>query len=161
MSASKVLQLFHPQLVEMLPMNDVTFLSKLFSVNLLPGNIKDQVKSMNTRADKAIHLLDHVILPSVATGVGRCFDDLIKAMKDSEYDGVKELAKLIRTRLRKFEVNSETDTYSTTSKCKCSTVKYSPLVVRRLQASTHNRPHNRIVIVMLTPLVVVMVMINL
>jgi len=65
-------------------MNDATFISKLFSANLLPGNVKDQMKSMNTRADKATHLLDHVIQPSVMTGVGRSFDDLIKVMEDSE-----------------------------------------------------------------------------
>ena len=108
MSTSEVFQHFYPQLVEMLPMDDVTFLSKLFSANLLPGNVKDQVKSMSTSADKATHLLDHVIQPSVTTGVGSSFDDLIKVMKDSEYDGVKELAKLIRCRLRKRPANSET-----------------------------------------------------
>ena len=108
MSTSKVFQHFYPQLVEMLPMNDVTFLSKLFSVNLLPGNVKDQVKSMITQADKATHLLDHMIKPSVMTGIGRSFDDLIKVMEDSEYDGVKELAGMIRCRLREGTVNSET-----------------------------------------------------
>ena len=108
MSTSKVFQHFYPQLVEMLPMNDVTFLSKLFSVNLLPGNVKDQVRSISTRADKVTHLLDYVIQPSVMTGVGRSFDDLIKVMEDSEYDGMKELAKLIRHRMREGSVNSET-----------------------------------------------------
>ena len=107
MSTSEVFQHFYPQLVEMLPMDDVTFLSKLFSANLLPGNVKDQVKSMSTSADKATCLLDHVIRPSVTTGVGSSFDDLIKVMEDSEYDGVKELAKLIRCRLRKQPANSE------------------------------------------------------
>ena len=107
MSTSEVFQHFYPQLVEMLPMGDVTFLSKLFSANLLPGNVKDQVKSMST-ADKETHLLDHVIQPLVTTGVGSSFDDLIKVMDDSEYDGVKELAKLIRRRLRKQPANSET-----------------------------------------------------
>ena len=95
MSTIKVFRYFYPQLVEMLPMNDVTFLSNLFSVNLLPGNVNDQVKSMSTQADKATYLLDNVIRPSVTIGVGESFNDLIK---NSEYDGVKELAKLIRLR---------------------------------------------------------------
>ncbi|XP_065901494.1 NACHT, LRR and PYD domains-containing protein 3-like isoform X2 [Dysidea avara] len=132
MSTSKVFQHFYPQLVEMLPMNDVTFLSKLFSVNLLPGNVKDQVRSISTRADKVTHLLDYVIQPSVMTGVGRSFDDLIKVMEDSEYDGMKELAKLIRHRMREGSVNSETGVHSITNKR--PTVKYSPVVVSRLQA---------------------------
>jgi len=108
MSTSKVFQQFYHQLVEMLPMNDVTFLARLFSAKLLPGDVNSQVKSITTRADKAAHLLDHVIRPSVMTGVGNSFDDLIKVMEDSEYDDVKELAKLIRIRLRKREVNNET-----------------------------------------------------
>jgi len=104
---SKVFQHFYSQLVDILPMDDARFLSKLFSVDLLPGNISDQVKSLNTRADKATHLLDHVIRPSVSIGVGRSFDDLIKVMENSEYDSVKGLAELIRGKLRKRTVNSK------------------------------------------------------
>jgi len=108
MSTSKVFQHFYAKLVKTLPMDDAVFIAELFSANLLPDDVKDQVKSMSTRADKATHLLDHVIQPSVMTGVGRSFDDLIKVMEDSEYDGVKELAKLIRCRLRKRSANSGT-----------------------------------------------------
>ena len=107
MSTSKVFQHFYAKLVKTLPMDDAVFIAELFSANLLPDDVKDQVKSMSTRADKATYLLDHVIQPSVITGVGRSFDDLIKVMEDSEYDGVKELAKLIRCRLRKQPANSE------------------------------------------------------
>ena len=83
-------------------------LTKFFSANLLPDDVKDQVKSMSTRADKATYLLDHVIQPSVITGVGRSFDDLIKVMEDSEYDGVKKFAKLIHSKQTEGAVNSET-----------------------------------------------------
>ena len=89
----------------MLPMNDVTFLSKLVSANLLPGNVRDQVKSKSTPKDKAVHFLDYVIQPSVTTGVGNSFDDLIKLMEDSEYNGVKEMAKLIRSKLKEGTVH--------------------------------------------------------
>jgi len=108
MSTSKVFQQFYPQLVEMLPMKDVTFLSKLFSANLLPDDVKDVVESKPSQASKASYFLDHVIKSSVITGVGRSFDDLIKVMEDSEYNGVKELAKLIRCGLREEVVNGET-----------------------------------------------------
>ena len=108
MSTSKaVFQHFYPQLVEILPMDDVTFLSKLFSASLLPGNVNDQVKSMSTRADKATHFLDHVIKGSVTTGVGENFSNLIQVMEDSEYDDVKELAKMIRRKPRKRAVNND------------------------------------------------------
>ena len=89
-------------------MNDATFIAQLFSVHLLPGNIKNQLKSMRTRAEKAMHLLDYVIQPSVMTGIGSSFNDLIKVMENGECDGLKELAKLIRCRLRKQPANSET-----------------------------------------------------
>ena len=99
-STSKVFQHFYAKLVKMLPMDDALFIAELFSANLLPGDVKDQVKSMSTSADKATHLLDHVIQPSVMTGVGSSYDDLIKVMENSEYDGVKELGGIIRSKLK-------------------------------------------------------------
>ena len=99
MPTAEVYRQFYANLIKILPMDDPIFIAELFSVNLLPSNVKDQVKSMNTRADKAMHLLDHMIEPSLTTG-GRCFDNLINVMESSEYDGIKELAKLIRSRLR-------------------------------------------------------------
>jgi len=102
-----VFQHFYAKLVKTLPMDDAVFIAELFSANLLPDDVKDQVKSMSTRAEKATHFLDHVIQPSVMTGVGRNIDDLIKVMENSEYNGVKELAKLIRCRLRKRPANNE------------------------------------------------------
>ena len=95
-------QHFYPELVQILPMNDVTFIAQLFSVNL---DSKDLMDSRPTQASKASWLLDHMIKPSVMTGIGGQFNDLIKVMENSEYDGVKELAKLI---LREQTVNSET-----------------------------------------------------
>jgi len=108
MSTSEVFKHFYVKLVRMLPMNDAIFMAKLFSAKLLPGDVKYQVESMSTQADKATHFLDRVIQPSVTSGVGRHFYDLIKVMEDSEYNGVKELAKLIRNELRERAVNSET-----------------------------------------------------
>ena len=100
MSTSEVFQHFFPQLVNILPMNDVTFTAQLFSSKLLPGNVKDQVKSQTTQADKATYFLDHVIKPSVTSGVGSSFNKFLKVMEDSEYDDVKQLSKQIRSRLK-------------------------------------------------------------
>ena len=76
MSTNKVFQQFYVELIKTLPMDDA-FLAKLFAANLLPGDIEDQMHLKSTRADKAILFLDHVVKPSVMTGVGRNFDDLI------------------------------------------------------------------------------------
>jgi len=80
-------------------MDDVIFTAQLFSAKLLPGNVKDQVKSQATCANKATYFLDHVIKPSLTSGVGSSFNKLLKVMDDSEYDDVKELSKQIRSRL--------------------------------------------------------------
>ncbi|XP_065901851.1 NACHT, LRR and PYD domains-containing protein 3-like isoform X2 [Dysidea avara] len=129
MSTSKVFQHFYAKLVKTLPMDDAVFIAELFSANLLSGEAKHLVDSKPTPASKAKYFLDHMIEPSVMTGVGRSFDNLIKVMENSEYDGVKELAEMIRCRLRKRSANS---VHSTTNKR--PTVKYSPTVVNRLQA---------------------------
>ena len=106
MSTSEVFQHFFLQLVNILPMNDVTFTAQLFSSKLLPGNVKDQVKSQATQVDKATYFLDHVIKPSLTSGVGSSFNKLLKVMEDSEYDDVKELSKQIRSRLRDSPANN-------------------------------------------------------
>ena len=82
-------------------MNDALFIAKLYSRDLLPDDVKEHVQSLPTKAKKAMHFLDHVIKPSVTIGVGSSFDQLLNVMEDSDYQGVKELAKLIRNSLRK------------------------------------------------------------
>ena len=81
-------------------MNDALFIAKLYSCDLLPDDNKEHVQSLPTGANKAMYFLDHVIKPSVATGADSSFDQLLNVMEDSE-QGIKELAKLIRTSLRK------------------------------------------------------------
>ena len=101
MSTSEVFKEFYFKLVKTLPMNDALFIAKLYSRDLLPDDVKEHVQSLPTRASKAMHFLDHVIKPSVTTGVGSSFDQLLNVMEDSDHQGVKELAKLIRTSLGK------------------------------------------------------------
>ncbi|XP_065898529.1 NACHT, LRR and PYD domains-containing protein 3-like isoform X2 [Dysidea avara] len=132
-STSKVFQLFYAKLVKTLPMDDAVFIAELFSANLLPGDVKDFVESKPSRAIKASYFLDHMIKLSVMTGAGRSFDDLIKVMENSEYDSVKELAELIRCRLRKRPANSQTGIHTTTNKH--PTMEYSLASISRLQAS--------------------------
>ena len=78
-------------------MDDAVFIAKLFSNNLLPGDLKNQLKLLHrTSADKAVLFLDSVIEPSVTSDGGSSFDKLLNVMEDSEYQHVKELAKQIR-----------------------------------------------------------------
>ena len=107
MSSGEVFKQFYHKLVTTLPMNDVTFTAHLFSDDLLPGNLNDQLKSLATASDKAAHFLDCVIKPAVTIGVDRSFNELLNVMEDSEYSNVKELAQQIRSKLKEGPVNTD------------------------------------------------------
>ena len=81
-------------------MDDAVFVAKLFSNDLLPGDLKNQLKLVHrTSADKAALFLDRVIEPSVTSDGGSSFDKLLHVMEDSEYQHLKELVVQIRTSL--------------------------------------------------------------
>ena len=101
MSANVVFAKFYHQLVTSIPINDALFRAKLFANDLLPGDHKERVESLPKKSDNASHFLDHVIKPSVTSNDGSSFDKLLNVMEDSDHQGVKELAKLIRISLRK------------------------------------------------------------
>ena len=83
-------------------MDDAVFIAKLFSNDLLPGDLKNQLKLLHrTSADKAALFLDSVLEPSVTSDGGSSFDKLLSVMEDCEYQHVKELAKQIKNNLRK------------------------------------------------------------
>ena len=97
---ARVFQQFYSKLVETLPMDDAVFVAKLFSNDLLPGDLKNQLKLLHrTSADKAVLFLDSVIEPSVTSDGGSSFDKLLHIMEDSEYQHLKELVVQIRTSL--------------------------------------------------------------
>ena len=104
--SSEAFQQFYSKLVETLPMDDVKFIAKLYSKGLLPGNLKNQMKSEKTSADKAALFLDSVIEPSVTSDGGSSFDKLLHVMEDSEYQHVKELAEEIRTSQKRSTSNN-------------------------------------------------------
>ena len=100
MSSKAVYQQFYSKLVKTLPMDDAVFTAELFSNDLLPGDLKNQLKLVHrTSADKAVLFLDSVIEPSVTSDGGNSFDKLLHVMEDSEYQHVKELAEQIETNL--------------------------------------------------------------
>ena len=101
MSTNEVYERFYLKLVKELPMDDV-FIAKLYSHGLLPGDLKNKLNLPHrTSAEKATLFLDSVIEPSVTVS-GNCFDELLNVMEDNDHQGVKELAKLIRTSLRPY-----------------------------------------------------------
>ena len=78
-------------------MNDAIFVAELYSRDLLPGDLRDQLNLPHrTSADKATLFLNNVIEPSVTSGVGSSFDKFLTVMEDCDHESVKELAKLIR-----------------------------------------------------------------
>ena len=105
--STEVFRKFYSKLVKTLPMDDAVFIAELFSNDLLPVDLKNQLKLLHrTSADKAVLFLDSVIDPSVTSDDGSSFDKLLNVMEDSEYPHVKELAKQIRTKNLR---NSATD----------------------------------------------------
>ena len=108
MSTSDVFKQFFAKLVNLLPMDDPLFVAELFSHDLLPGNHYDQVESKSTRANKAVYFLNHVIKPALTTDVGS-LDRLLDVMEDTDYYVVKQLAKLIRTKLKEIQGPVSTD----------------------------------------------------
>ena len=76
----------------MLPVDDVTFLSKLFSCDLLPGDLMEQVMAKETRAEKAVCFLNGKIKSDIKIDDFRSFNKLLNVMEESGNDSLKHLA---------------------------------------------------------------------
>ena len=89
-------------------MKDALFVAELYSHGLLPDDLKDQIKSLATQADMAMHFLDNVIKPDVTSGIGNgeSFDKLLTVMNDSENLTVQRLAEQIRSKLRSGAIDT-------------------------------------------------------
>ena len=82
-----VFRQFYSKLVKTLPMDDTLFMAELFSNDLLPSDLKDQLNLPNkTSAEKATLLLNNVIEPSVTSDCGSSFDKLLNVMEDCKYN---------------------------------------------------------------------------
>ena len=94
---------YYADLVKTLPMDDPCFRSLLYSADLLPGNLKDEVKSMPTRAEKAEHFLDHGINNDTAK-----FLKLYEVLKKSDDNSVIKLTEQLRKEIYPHEINITT-----------------------------------------------------
>ena len=95
-----VFQDFYSKLLDILPMDDTTFIAELYRNGLLPGDQKNLISAQDTQKKKSAYFLDYAIKPSVTSDVGTSFSDLLMVMENSEYENVKGLAKQIQIRLR-------------------------------------------------------------
>ena len=99
MSTSEVFKQFYVELVTMLPVDDTMFLAKLFSCDLLPGNLMNKVEAERTPADKAMCFLDGKIKHDISNGDDRSFNKLLDIMEESGNDSLKHLAMKVKTAL--------------------------------------------------------------
>ena len=87
----EIFQQFYLELVRVLPLHDAMFRSQLFTAGLLPGNLKNEIKSMPTPADKAEHFLDSGIKNEISK-----IQKLVLVMEGYVDDNVQKLARRIK-----------------------------------------------------------------
>ena len=95
MSTTTLFQDHYLSLLQDLPMNDPTFVAALFTNGLLPGDLNDTIHSLPTKPEKAAQLLDKVIEPSIKINDYSSLNKLLRVMKESDYDRMKQLAATI------------------------------------------------------------------
>ena len=100
MSTSEVFKQFYVELVTILPVDDTMFLAKLFSCDLLPGNLMNEIKAERTPADKAMCFLNGKINRDISNGDVRSFNKLLDVMEESRNDSLKVLAMKIKTAVK-------------------------------------------------------------
>ena len=81
-------------------MNDAVFTANLYSNDLLPGDLKNDIELISTKAQKATKFLDSVIKPTIDSDDGTRFGVLLEVMKDDEDDSVKRLADTILSTIK-------------------------------------------------------------
>ena len=103
----EVLKCHYPELLRLLPMEDNIFIGELFKSNLLPHNLKADINSLSTRADKVTKFLDSVITPSADNLNNINFKILLQVMMNSNNKAVEQLADTIISKLNQNCVHSE------------------------------------------------------
>ncbi|XP_065883280.1 uncharacterized protein [Dysidea avara] len=103
-SLLQVFKKYYYDLVKSLPMNDTLFIASLYSNNLLPGDMKDVIESISTKAQKATKFLDSIIKPTIESNDGTRFGVLLEVMKDSEDYNIRKLADTILCTINKARI---------------------------------------------------------
>ena len=103
MTHLKVYEKYAEKLVKALPMDDVTFTTKLCSSGLLPGGIDANIKSLGSDADKADFFLKKVVKAALDIDDNESFITLLKVMKECGYRHIKNLANKMNSYLEQLE----------------------------------------------------------
>ena len=77
-----VFQHFYSKLVNILPMDNATFMAELYKSGLLPGDLKSLISVQDTQKKKSAYFLDNAIKPSVTSDVGTSFSKLLTVMEN-------------------------------------------------------------------------------
>ena len=96
-NTSEVFQKQYSSLVNTLPMNDQIFMEELFTNGLLPGNLRNEIQSLDTSAQKVTKFLEDVIKPAVTNNGDNMLNTLLTVMRNSDKDNVIQLAEHIHS----------------------------------------------------------------
>ena len=101
MANSELFEKHYQAFVATLPMKSVSFLAQLEEHSLLPTDIMDMLDSMKTSAERASYFLDTMIKPEISDSSNEGFNMLLRVMRKSNYDHVKDLSFRIKPDLFK------------------------------------------------------------
>ena len=87
------------KLVNCLPMQDALFIAALSALNLLPGNINDEIEALRTTAEKALYFLKTVVKPALVINDTSSFERLLSFMESCGYAHVEKLACTIKSEI--------------------------------------------------------------
>ena len=91
---AKVFHKFYPQLTSSSPITDDNFM--FYIARLLPGDLKDRVKSKSSTKEADAYFLDNAISSAIECGDNEPFDILLSIMKTFEGTPLKTLAEEIK-----------------------------------------------------------------
>ena len=97
--AEDIIRKYYVDLIKGLPMNDVIFIAELYSAGLLPGNLKEEVQSKPTTADKADHFLQHGIKNDTES-----FNKLLAVMELYNSDHLRKLAEMLHGKIKSNDI---------------------------------------------------------
>ena len=103
----EVFKQFNENLITSLPMKDVTFLAKLNSKGLFPGDLKAQVKSHSTPTEAADCLLDNKIAVDLKNGNDESFMQLLSAMEEFNISMATEIKKKLNEEVLSTRTSEE------------------------------------------------------
>ena len=92
-------------------MDDEYFIAELYANDLLPGDLKNEIKSLTTSAKKAAEFLDRVIQPAVTTNGDKMLNTLLTVMINCGNNEVIHLADNIFSMLNPTLSNSNKTGY--------------------------------------------------